>query len=434
MKYYIQIFGCQMNKSDAERVASLLDSIGYKQTDKRDNADLIVLVTCSVRLSAENRVYGLLKNIRKLKKSRPEIKTILTGCMAQQKDAVRKMKDVDIILNIKDLKQLPELLNKKIEQKNIESYFSIQPKYESSFTAYVPIMTGCNNFCTYCIVPYVRGREESRQPEDILNEVKELVANGYKEIFLLGQNVNSYKPSVVGGSIKLTMTTAGIKDFPDLLESIAKIKGEFWIRFLTSHPKDLSDKLIKVIAKNKKITEWINLPMQAGDNSILKAMNRKYTVQDYKKLAQKIRKNIPDVSLSTDIIVGFPGETKEIFEKSAKTFEELHFDMAYINQYSVRKGTAAAKLKDDVTIAEKKRRDKVLTQLLKKSGLENNKKLVGKTIDVLIDNKKGDTLFGKSRGFKVVKIKSDLNLLGKFVKVKIIKAGNFGLIGEYIKE
>lgn len=418
-----------MNKSDAERIASLLQSIGYKEAKLRDKADLIVLVTCSVRQSAEDRVYGLMRHIKKLKADNSHLKVMLTGCMALRKEVIKRLNNVDIFLDIKDLPKLPELLNKKSEQGKIETYFSIKPKYESSFTAYVPIMTGCNNYCAYCVVPYVRGREESRQPEEIIAEVKDLLAQGYKEIFLLGQNVNSYNPKPIA-----QRPLPSIKDFPDLLEQIAKLPGKFWIRFLTSHPKDLSDKLIKVIAKNKKITEYINLAVQSGDNQILKRMNRNYTVTHYKNLIKKIRQHIPSVAISTDVIVGFPGEKEEQFKNTCKLFEEIKFDMAYINQYSPRQETAAAKLKDNVSKAEKKRRDKILTNILIKTALSNNKKLVGKTLQVLVDKKGKDNLWlCKTRGFKVVKFKSNKNLLGEFVKIKISKAGSFGLEGKYVK-
>jgi len=428
MKYYIQIFGCQMNKSDAERVASLLESIGYKAVNKKEQADLIVIVSCSVRQSAENRVYSLIHQIKKLKVKNSKLRIVLSGCMAVQKEIIKKLKEVDIFLNIKDLQKLPALLDKKSVNNAVESYFSIKPKYENSFTAYVPIMTGCNNFCAYCIVPYVRGREESRDPQEIINEVKDLLKQGYKEIFLLGQNVNSYQPNPTINNEQLT-----IKDFPDLLETIAKIKGDFWVRFLTSHPKDFSDKLIKVISKYDKLTEYINLPIQSGDDQILKNMNRNYTVSQYKKLVQKIRKNIPNVSLSTDVIVGFPGETKKQFANTCQLFKEIKFDMAYVNQYSERKGTAAAKLKDSVSKAEKKNRDKLLTSILVKTALENNKKLIGKKLEVLVDYKKKDNYLGKTRGFKVVKFKSSKNLLGKFVIIKAAEAGSFGLVGELVE-
>ncbi|MBD3359664.1 MAG: tRNA (N6-isopentenyl adenosine(37)-C2)-methylthiotransferase MiaB [Candidatus Buchananbacteria bacterium] len=426
MKYFIKIYGCQMNKSDAERVASLLQSIGYKATKTIDQADLIILVTCSVRQSAEDRVYGLMRQIKKLKAHNPQLKIVLTGCMALRKESIKRLKDIDVFLNIKDLPGLPKLLNKKSEQDKIETYFSIKPQYESSFTAYVPIMTGCNNYCSYCVVPYVRGREESRSPQEIISEVKGLIKNGYKEIFLLGQNVNSYSPK-----LKI-QSSESIKDFPDLLEQIAKLTGKFWIRFLTSHPKDLSDKLIKVITKYDKITEYINLPIQSGDDQILKKMNRGYTVAHYKNLIKKIRQQIPNAAISTDIIVGFPGETKEQFKNTCKLFEEIKFDMAYINQYSPRQETVAARLKDNVSKAEKKRRDKVLTVILSKTALANNQKLVGETLEVLVDAKKSEYWLGKTRTFKVVKFKSNKDLLGKFVKIKIARAESFGLWGNLV--
>jgi len=424
-----------MNYSDAERAAAKLEELGYRQASNDKDADLILLVTCSVRKSAEDRVYGAINNCHK-KRLYPKLKTIiLSGCMALRPEVVKKADKADIFLDIKDLNKLPQLLQKKSLQGEFETYFSLKPKYQSSFTAYVPIMTGCNNFCSYCIVPYVRGREESRSPQDIIDEVRNLLAKGYKEIILLGQNVNSYKPASADGSTKLTMTAsaAKIKDFPDLLEYLAKLPGNFWLSFITSHPKDLSDKLIKVIAQNKKICEYISLPVQSGDNEILRKMNRKYTVTQYNNLVKKIRKNIPGVAISTDVIVGFPGESRKQFLNTVKLFQEVKFDMAYINQYSPREGTASAKLKDDVSKAEKKKRDKELNQVLAKTALEINEKLVGKIFDVLVYKKgKGDLWLGKTRTYKVVKFKSKKNLLGQFVKIKIIKAESFGLDAKLI--
>lgn len=416
-----------MNKSDAERIASLLDSIGYHEAKSIEESDLVVLVTCSVRQSAEDRVYGIMRQLQKLKSQNPKFKVVLTGCLALQNETVQRLKDVDIFLDIKDLNNLPKLLNKKSNH-HLESYFSIKPKYKSSFTAYVPIMTGCNNFCTYCVVPYVRGREESRDPQDIITEVKELISQGYKEIILLGQNVNSYQPPTTNNQQQ-----KDIKDFADLIKVISQLKGEFWLRFVTSHPKDLSDKLIKVIADNKKITEYIHLPIQSGDNTILKKMNRGYTVSQYKNLIKKIRKAIPEAAITTDIIVGFPGETRQQFDNTAKTMQEIGYDMAYIAQYSPRPQTSAAKLKDNVSKPEKKRRENVLTDILKKSALENKKKLINKEVKVLVEKKKGDNWIGKTRGFKVVKFKSDKKLSGKFVTINIVKVESFGLIGKYVK-
>jgi len=433
-----------MNRSDAERIASVLNSMGYQETKLRDEADLVIFVTCSVRQSAEDRVWGIVNNLQKLKiknfqpkadQPRAEkLKIILTGCMALRKEVIKKMTGVDIFLNIKDLHKLPQLLGVKPNKAEIESYFSVKPQYESKFTAYVPIMTGCNNFCSYCIVPYVRGRETSRPPEEVIKEVKDLIKKGYKEIIVLGQNVNSYSPKPTAhGSEPRAKGLGRIVDFPDLLEYIAKLTGNFWVSFLTSHPKDLSDKLIDVIAKNKKICPYINLPVQAGDNAILKKMNRKYTVKQYKDLVKKIRKNIPGVAISTDIIVGFPGETKKQFLNSVKLFKDVKYDMAYLNQYSPREGTASAKMKDTVSHEEKERRDKELDKVLNKTALAINKKLVGKILDVLVERQgKGDLWLGKTKTFKVVKFNTGKNLLGKFVKVKISKAKSFGLEGELV--
>jgi tRNA-2-methylthio-N6-dimethylallyladenosine synthase len=275
----------------------------------------------------------------------------------------------------------------------------------------------------------VRGKEESRPPQDIIDEVRNLLSCGYKEIILLGQNVNSYKPPSLDSNIDFL-----INDSADLLECLADLLGDFWLSFITSHPKDLSDKLIKVMAKNRKICEYMSLPVQSGDNEILQQMNRKYTVSQYKKLVKKIRKQIPGVAISTDVIVGFPGESRKQFLNTVKLFEDVKFDMAYINQYSPREGTASAKLKDDVPKAEKKQRDKELNDVLAQTALEINKKLIGKVLDVLVYQKgKHDLWLGKTRTFKVVKFKSKDNLLGKFVKVKITKAESFGLHGEELK-
>ena len=290
-------------------------------------------------------------------------------------------------------------------------------------------MTGCNNFCSYCIVPYVRGREMSRPPQEVIKEVKDLIRKGYKEIILLGQNVNSYNPQ-----LNDLTTKQPLKDFPDLLEYIAKLPGNFWLSFLTSHPKDLSDKLIKVIAENINICPYINLPVQSGDNEILKKMNRKYTIKQYVELVKKIRKNIPGVAISTDIIVGFPGETKKQFANSVKLFKDIKYDMAYLNQYSPRQGTASAKLAETVLHSEKEKRERELDKVLNQTALAINKKLICRTLDVLVERKgKGDLWLGKTRTFKVVKFNSDKKLLGKFVKIKITKAKSFGLEGKIAK-
>jgi len=430
MKYFVKVFGCQMNQSDAERISSLIEKYKIKKASSIDEANLIIFVTCGVRQSAEDRVYGQINNIRK---KYPNKKTILTGCLAHRKDVQQRLKSkVDLFCEIKnfprEIKRVLDTTGQLVGTKNMpcKDYLQIVPQYSNQYSAHLPIMTGCNNFCTYCVVPYARGREYSRPANDILREVRDLVKKGCKEIVILGQNVNSYKYVSV--------------DFPKLLESIEKISGNFWLTFLTSHPKDMSDKLIETIAKSKKICEYISLPAQAGDNEILRKMNRKYSIEHYKSLIKKIRsnhkKNKPEnqLSISTDIIVGFPGETKKQFENSAKLLREMKFDMAYVAQYSPRPETAAWHLKDTVSKKEKARREKVLTDILAKTALANNEKYVDKIFEVLVDKEMPDTsqkYIGHTRTQKKVIFHSNKKItLGSFTNVKIAKAKTFGLEGE----
>jgi len=326
-KYHIITYGCQMNESDSERLAAKLEKKKYKLTDKIESADLIIINTCSVRQSAIDRVYSKIKQFNKLKIKNPKLKIILTGCILI-KDKRKFEKEVDEIWPIID--------------------FQSEAKHSSKKQAFIPIMTGCNNFCSYCAVPYTRGREKSRPKKEILKEIKELINKKYEKIMLLGQNVNSYK-----------------FNFANLLEEIAKIKGNFEIRFMTSHPKDMSDELIKVIKENKKISKEIHLPIQSGDNTILKKMNRGYTVGCYKKLIKKIKKEIPKVILSTDIIVGFPGETEKQFQNTVKLVKEIKFKQIYVARYSPRSGTTASKLKDNIPADEKKKRKRIILDLIK---------------------------------------------------------------------
>lgn len=401
-----------MNVSDSERIAAVLEEIEYKKTLRIENADLIVVNMCSVRQSAVDRIFGISQKIAKFN---PEPKTILTGCILK-KDRRKFSEFFDYIVDIKDINKLPEILGRK-KNIEVENYLKIVPKCFNKFSANVPIMTGCNNFCAYCVVPYLRGPEVSRPAKDIIEEIEYLVKKGAREIWLLGQNVNSYK--------------SGNIDFPKLLKMVNALPGYFWIRFTSSHPKDFSSEVISAMKNCEKVAKYLNLPIQAGDNAVLKKMNRIYTINQYKSIIKKIRKEIPNISISTDIIVGFPGETKKQFEGSAKLFEELKYDMAYINKYSPRAGTAAAKLKDNVSPKEKKRREKVLTEILKKTALAHNKKLIGKKVRVLINGRRGrtDIWFGKTEGNKTMQVESNRNLLGKFVKTEITKASSWGLTG-----
>jgi len=432
-----------MNYSDSERIAGMLKNMKIQKASDINEADLVIINTCGVRQMAEDRVYGLIHNLRtrKAKREAHNVKIIMTGCLANRKDVIRRMKDkVDIFCEInkieniknfviKKLKNSLEIRNLKLEisaqKKNseISEYLSITPNYESKFSAYVPVMTGCNNFCSYCVVPYARGREVSRPVKEIIAEIKALIKKGYKEITLLGQNVNSYSDGKI--------------DFADLLKKINVLPGNFWIRFLTSHPKDMSDELIEVIAKSKKVCEYVHLPIQAGDDKILEKMNRKYTAKHYLGLITKIKKAFekykPEViySLNGDIIVGFPGETKKQFLKSAEIMKKVGYDMIFFGQFSSRPGTVASKLKDNVSKAEKVKREKYLNEILKKTTFKNNQLYLGKTIEVLIDSKKDDFYFGRTRTMKNVKISSaKKNLIGKIVKVKIIKSNIWNLEGK----
>ncbi|MFH1427480.1 MAG: tRNA (N6-isopentenyl adenosine(37)-C2)-methylthiotransferase MiaB [Patescibacteria group bacterium] len=483
-KYNIITIGCQMNKSDSERIAGLLEKKGWQSTDNIRQASLAVVNTCGVRQSAEDRVYGL---VPKIKKENPKVKILITGCLSERKDVKKRLGDwVDVWMptnKISDFrfKILDLTIEKNNKLRNL-SYLKIKPKYNSKISAFVPIGNGCNNFCAYCVVPYARGREVYRPADEIINEVKALVKKGYKEIFLIAQNVNSYKYNTndanrtrmtrIANNANFDVPGENPKkyiSFPRLLKLVNDIPGNFWIRFATSHPKDMSDELIKTIAKCKKVCEHIHLPVQAGDDKVLKAMNRGYSVKHYKELIGKIKKCnksqiqsaswrtkfqiqnpkifIPNISITTDVIVGFPGETKEQFNNTRKLFSEIKFDMAYIAKYSPRPGTAAAKLRDNVSREEKKRREEELMKILRKTALANNKKYLGKIVEILVEgkNKKGEW-YGKARTDKVVKIhgarntehgarntEQRANLIGEFIMVKVSSVEDFGLKGEIIK-
>ncbi len=434
MQYFIITYGCQMNKSDSERISSLLESIGYKKASKVDKADLVILNMCAVRQSAVDRIYGRIKEINKMKRKKKKIKTLLTGCVP--KKDLRKFKNhFDYVLHIKSLPRWKDFLKKQsffyypdprskiFNEKFDIRYLKQEPLYSNNFSIFIPISTGCDNFCTFCIVPFVRGPLVNRSHRDIIKEARNAVKNGCKEIWLLGQNVNAY----------ISPTDPSI-NFAHLIKKINEIKGDFWIRFTSPHPKDFSDELISTMAHCKKVTKYLNLPVQSGDSRILKRMNRPYTISQYKKLVKKIRKQIPEISLSTDVIVGFPGEKEKHFQNTVKLFEEIKFDMAYIAQYSPRPGTVAAKLfKDDVKKTEKERRERTLTETLKKITLNKNKKYVGKKVRVLIHKSKGGYLIGKTNTYKTTKLKGGKKLLGKFVEVKITKATPWGLAGQLEK-
>lgn len=418
MKYYIETFGCQMNTAESVQISHFFEKNGHSPVLNINEANLIIVNMCSVRQSAVDRVFGVIEKIKGLKNQKTNKPiAILTGCILK-KDRQKFEKLFDYVLDIKNLPSWLKILKIKLALKIDDRRFS-QLIYKSSastnISANVPITSGCNNFCSYCVVPYVRGSEKSRPAKEIICEIKNLVRNGTKEIWLLGQNVNSYKDKNV--------------DFPKLLKMVNSIKGDFWIRFTSSHPKDFSQNLIKAMARLKKVTPYLNLPAQSGDDEILKAMNRHYKIKDYIKIIKEVRKKMPDISLSTDIIVGFPNESKKQFENTKKLLEIVKYDMAYINKYSPRTGTRASKLKDNVPIKEKKEREQILTQILKKTALEKNKRFINKTTKVLAESDNGDTLVGKTWHYKTIKFKGPKKLVGKFARVKIINATPWGLKG-----
>jgi tRNA-2-methylthio-N6-dimethylallyladenosine synthase len=438
MKYFIKTFGCQMNYSDSERLAGFLEWHKCQPAKDISDADLVVFNTCGVRQMAEDRVYGQIHN---LSESHPRLKIVLTGCLAERKDVHRRLRAKTALffpinrLDIFESWLIQSFLkNKKTNCKTLIpdfssnqealAYLSIAPKCAQNFQAYVPIMTGCNNFCAYCVVPYARGREISRPHEDILKETKKLLKNGCKHIVLLGRNVNSYRGKI---------------NFSKLLKKIDALPGKFWLSFISNHPKDFSDELIKTATRLKKVCEFIHLPIQSGDDKVLEKMNRHYTATQYLNLVKKIKasfeKNKPSLSysLTSDIIVGFPGETQKQFSASAKIMRQACFDMVYFGQYSPRPGTAAWKFKDNISKKEKSSRENQVNEILKKTTFANNQKYLGKKMEVLLDKKSSEKniYFGRTRTQKNVKIVSPKkNLLGKIVNVKIIKANTWNLEGK----
>jgi tRNA-2-methylthio-N6-dimethylallyladenosine synthase len=440
MKYFIHTFGCQMNKSDSERIAQVLEERNYQRASEEKEANLLVINMCSVRQSAVDRVYGLAKKLQKLKSQNSNFKALLTGCVP--KEDFEKFKNFfDFILPIKTLPSWQEIFkNEKLyiksppREKSFQQkadYLNLKAKYEKNFSVFVPISTGCNYLCSFCIVPFVRGGLMCRNPEDIVKEVKTAIESGAKEVWLLGQIVNNYFSRDEKGDLV---------DFAKLLEMINQIPGNFWLRFTSPHPKYFSDKLIETMAKCETFAPYLNLPLQSGDDEILKSMRRNYTTKEYEELVKKIKKAFKEnrsglekeVAISTDIIVGFPGETEKQFQNTVNFFKKIKFDMAYIAQYSPRPGTLAKEMerKTPVPKKEKERRWKILNQLLQKIALEKNKKYVGKEVEVLVEEEKDGYLLGKTRHYKTVKFRGKKEFIGNFLKVKIVDAFAWGLKGK----
>ncbi|MFA9397161.1 MAG: tRNA (N6-isopentenyl adenosine(37)-C2)-methylthiotransferase MiaB [Clostridiaceae bacterium] len=436
-KFHIETWGCQMNEEDSEKLSGSLKSINYIRTDNREDADLIIFNTCCVRENAELKVFGNLGRLKKLKEKNKNLIIAITGCMMQQPDMAEEVRKrfpyVDIIIGTFNSYKFLEYLKRaqenkerilEIYEKQEEIIEGIPVDRESSVKAFVTIMYGCNNFCTYCIVPYVRGREASRKPEDIENEIKGLVAKGYKEITLLGQNVNSYGKGL----------TPSI-DFTKLLRRINEIEGLERIRFMTSHPKDLNEDVIKTIAECSKICEQIHLPVQSGSSRVLKLMNRKYDRDHYLDLIRLVKKHIKDAVITTDIIVGFPGETEEDFKETLSLLKEVEYDSAFTFLYSKRKGTPAYEIEEQISEEVKHERFNRLVDTINEISIRKNKEYQGKTLEVLVEgySKNDDNILsGRSRGGKLVNFNGTADSIGKLVLVNVTKANSFSLFGEQV--
>jgi len=428
-----------MNKSDSERITTLVEDLGYKQADALESADLVIFNTCSVRQSAEDRVYGQIRNLKKIKKKNPRLVIALTGCMAGRDidGKIReKLPEVDLFFPTKDVVNLPKWLAEFhpeiVNSGNINSdYLKINPQYNSKFQAFVPISNGCNNFCTYCVVPFGRGREVYRPVKDILDEVRKLDDKNYKEITLLGQVVNRYLPA---DEENFSKNNPYQDNFARLLWEVNQFKNIQRIHFTAAYPRNMNDEIIDALTLPKQVN-LLHLPVQSGDNGVLKKMNRQYTREDYLDIIKRLKKKKPDIALGTDIIVGFCGETEEAFQNTIDLYKEADFDISYNAMYSPRSGTVAAnKFKDDVAQEEKKRRWKILHKLMEEIVLRKNQKYAGREVSVLVEKYKDGFCFGNSREMKLVKFSGDKNLVGKIANIKIVKADKWILQGNLAKE
>ncbi|SCH63276.1 tRNA (N6-isopentenyl adenosine(37)-C2)-methylthiotransferase MiaB [Romboutsia sp. Marseille-P6047] len=437
-KYIIQTFGCQMNEHDSEKLCAMLDSMGYEQGMMVDECDLIIYNTCAVRENAELKVFGNLGHLKLAKRKNPDLKIAVCGCMMQQPHVVKeiksKYKHVDLVFGTHNLYKFPELLTKSMESEKIlvdvwdvdgEVVEGLKSNRKFELKAFVNIMYGCNNFCTYCIVPYTRGRERSRTPEDIINEIKELVENGTKEITLLGQNVDSY-----GKTLENPMT------FAELLRIVNEIEGLERIRFMTSHPKDISDEVIYAMRDCNKVCEFLHLPVQCGSSSLLKKMNRHYTKEQYLDIIEKAKKEVPGIAFSTDLMIGFPGETEEDLLDTIDVVEKVRYDSAFTFIYSKRKGTPAAEMENQIPEDIKHERFNRVLNKVNEIVAEINQSYKGKVVEVLVEGKSktdDNRFMGRTRQNKLVNFDATSeDLVGKLINVEIVDVTGFSLIGREI--
>ena len=436
-KYHIVTYGCQMNVHESEKIAGILRELGYEETQKIEDANVIVFNTCCIRENAENHAFGNIGALKKLKKQKPDLIIAVGGCMTQEKGKPEILKKkfpfIDVMFGALNLERLGELiLRKKTQKKKVieiceeagEIVEDMQPYRTSYPNAWVNITYGCDNFCSYCIVPYVRGRERSRKPEHILKEVEQLVAEGYKEITLLGQNVNSYRKD---GSTGMT--------FAELLDRVASIEGKFRVRFMTSHPKDFNEDVVKVMAKHEKICKLVHLPVQSGSTRVLQAMNRRYTREKYLDEIRMLKNHLPQAEVTTDIIVGFPTETEDEYLETETLVREVNFASAFTFVYSPRQGTKAATM--DGQIPEEVQKDRImrLVELVNAQTRKKSEGYLGKEVEILCedyDEKKGLYL-GRDEFGRMGYFSSDKNLVGEFVTLKITKANGISLFGEIVK-
>lgn len=449
LKYTILTMGCQLNENDSEKLCGMLEKMGYTKTEKQNDADLALFNTCCVRENAEDKLFGKLGELKRLKEQKQKgIIIAIGGCMMQEKHITDKIKEsypfVDILFGTHTLHKFPEDLYKVIEEKRkLEDILDIDGKiYEglpikrdSKIKASVTIMNGCNNFCSYCIVPYVRGRERSRQPRDIIEEVKKLAKEGYKEITLLGQNVNSYLRVEREKNIPFE-EYQGVNSFATLLRAINKIDGIERIRFISPHPKDFTDDVIEAIADCEKVCKLVHLPLQSGNTKVLKEMNRKYTKEQYLNLVKKMKNKIPNLTLSTDIIVGFPGETDEEFEDTLEVVEKVRFEQVYMFIYSRRVGTPGDKMQNQIPEDIKHKRFDKLKALVESQIEENNKKYIGTTQKILVEGESknnSNMLSGRTESNKVVIFEGSKELIDKIINIKIISQHMWYLKGEILK-
>ena len=435
MNYFIHTYGCQMNVHDSEKIAGILEKLGYSSCDSVDNADIIVFNTCCIRETAEQKIYGHIGAVKKLKRKNPNLIAVVCGCMSQQDGVADKIKEsypyVDIVLGTTNLNMLEQAV---VNARNKKKYYNVdfvlyrEEDFVEARTSYpnawVNINYGCNNFCTYCIVPYVRGREHSRPLQDILTEIKQLLADGYKEITLLGQNVNSYGHDLQNGVT-----------FAKLLHEIGNLEGKFRLRFMTSHPKDLSQDVIDAIAEHSNICDNIHLPVQSGSNEILRKMNRRYTREDYFALVDRIRSKLPNVGITTDIMVGFPEESEQDFEDTLDLVRRVKYSSAFCFVYSRRKGTPAYSMENQIPYAIKKERITKLLACQNEVTKEISRTMVGNTYEILVEGANfhyQNVMCGRTESGRLVNFKCDETYIGKFVNVLIERASSATLWGKIV--